>query len=473
MSLAQLSNTLLLIAPCFLLLILTFTDQFKPHAVIRAFIGILIFLVITLFSSSIYFHHIFYVHPVFRSLLELTVILAGVFIFVLTIKYSFFQGVFIIAVAKCYMESVALMVSYVFFLRTGKLPAYTMFSSVVVTAVLVLLSTPLINLFFRKLLRPALDYTASLLTWRLLWIIPVCNNLVYSLVISPNLSEHAVPSGTEFYFVPPLWIFLTFSTYTIILLMMITVSKNAKLEETLHLAEVQINAQQKQTEFFRVRMEETRRIRHDMRHHLLILNGFVEAKDLSGLAAYLRECSALMPVLDQTTYCNSAALNALLCYYKEYGARERVTVGLSVSLPSHLPFSDTDICIIIGNLFENAVEACARMKSQNRFIDLRISMTSSTVLIIIIKNSYEGSIRRAGNFFLSSKAKNRKGIGLSSVMSMVHKYNGISKIEYPQGAPQHMSFEDGQASSDQGYPNPVFKVSILLNARQQNQDADA
>ena len=178
MSLAQLSNTLLLIAPCFLLLILTFTDQFKPHAVIRAFIGILIFLVITLFSSSIYFHHIFYVHPVFRSLLDLKVILAGVFIFLLTIKYSLFQGVFIIAVAKCYMESVALMVSYVFFLRTGKLPAYTMFSSVVVTAVLVLLSTPLINLFFRKLLRPALDYTASLLTWRLLWIIPVCNNLV-------------------------------------------------------------------------------------------------------------------------------------------------------------------------------------------------------------------------------------------------------------------------------------------------------
>ena len=102
------------------------------------------------------------------------------------------------------------------------------------------------------------------------------------------------------------------------------------------------------------------------------------------------------------------------------------------------------MCVILGNLLENAVEACARMHSPEKFIRLSFSMTSSTILVLVIENSFEGTIHRSGNSFLSTKAARRKGIGISSVIQLTESYNGVHKFEY----------------QDQ-----VFKVSILLNAK--------
>ena len=64
------------------------------------------------------------------------------------------------------------------------------------------------------------------------------------------------------------------------------------------------------------------------------------------------------------------------------------------------------------------------------------------VLIIMVENSYEGTVRREDGRFLSSKAEMRKGIGITSVLDVCKKYNGIPKIEYN---------------------GSLFKVSILLN----------
>lgn len=103
-----------------------------------------------------------------------------------------------------------------------------------------------------------------------------------------------------------------------------------------------------------------------------------------------------------------------------------------------------DLCAVISNLLENASEACARMKSADRFINIKISSTTNSLLVIIIENSYEGNIQRLGNAFISSKKKGRRGIGISSVLNITEQYNGISRFEY----------------QDQ-----VFKASVLLKIK--------
>ena len=104
---------------------------------------------------------------------------------------------------------------------------------------------------------------------------------------------------------------------------------------------------------------------------------------------------------------------------------------LQVSLFEKIPIADTEVCIILGNLLENAVEACQRMKSQERFLDVKLSMPSSSILMVQVCNSYEGTVQQmADGSFLSSKRKAQKGIGLSSVLSITEKYNGIARIEH-------------------------------------------
>ena len=74
-------------------------------------------------------------------------------------------------------------------------------------------------------------------------------------------------------------------------------------------------------------------------------------------------------------------------------------------------------------------------------------MPSRLTLVIITENSYEGAIKRTQDGgFLSSKEKNRKGIGISSVTHVIKKYNGISRFDYQEF---------------------VFKAYLLLNAKEQ------
>lgn len=437
---AFLISTFFYIAPCFALLILSFKDQFRLPSLRRVVTGVLLFLAVTFIASRLYFS--FYWSSLARSFLGLAGIVSAVCIFTIVVSYHFVHSLFIISVVKSYSEGVILTVSYIHFLFTGTLPGFNSIIGALLIILVTLLAFPLMYLFFKKLMRPALDYSYTLPPWKYMWVIPVSQNLIYTLTISPDFFRD-LGDYSEFYFIPPLWLLMCFSSYIIFLRMIISVSENANLQERLHLSETLLNAQAKHAELLQSHIEETRRARHDLHHHILALNGFLQARDWTQLEKYLKDYTAHIPET-QSVFCKDPALNALLCHYHENAKEAHIDTSFTVSLPEQLPFPSTDLCVILGNLLENAVEACARMHSPEKFIRLSFSMTSSTILVLVIENSFEGTIHRSGNAFLSTKAARRKGIGISSVIQLTESYNGVHKFEY----------------QDQ-----VFKVSILLNAK--------
>lgn len=436
-------STLFYILPCFFLIILAFWDRLKRHHIPKIFICILSFSAAAFFSSCIYLK---LDSPLLRAMLSLPVLFFGIFLFCSLAIYNFWQGIFIIAVTNCYIENIYLLSLYIHFAITKIFPYLSGLKVIYTTIPLTLITFPFAYMFSKRLLRPALDYTVSLNIWRTMWIIPICNTIIHSLTVTPNISGPYFTPGNAFFFVPPLWTLSSFTTYTIILRMIISLSKNAILQETLHLSEIKINAQQKQLDTLQLYIEQSRRSRHDTQHHILAIKGFLEKQDNKGLNDYLDKLAELFPAFP-ANYCENPAINSLLCYYREITEREQIKTSFSIALDSQIPFPDTDLCIILGNFLENAVEACRRMKSQERYIDLKISMPSRLTLVIITKNSYEGTIQQAQDgTFLSSKEKQRKGIGISSVTNIIEKYNGISRFDYQE---------------------PVFKAFLLLNAKEQ------
>lgn len=333
---------------------------------------------------------------------------------------------------------------YIFFLLKNRLPSFNTFDSSVIRITLTIITFPLIYCFFRKLLRPALDYTASFSIWKQILIIPVCNNILHNLLFSRNISFPDSEPGRFFYFIPPLWIVLTFATYILIMRMVIIVSENASLSEKLHISEIVSDSQHKQTEILQLQIEQTSRQRHDMHHHFLVIDNYIKTEDIRGLNDYIKKYrSSLTPPAE--IFCDNLVLNSLIGYYKELSKNAGTVFSVSISLAKELPVPDTDLCAVVSNLLENAVEACTRMDSQERFINVKISSTTHFLLTVIVENSYEGEILKSGDIFISSKQKGRKGIGISSVLNIVEQYNGISKFEY----------------QDQ-----LFKVSILLKTKQ-------
>lgn len=435
-------NSLLFVAPCILLLYLSFRDQIKAPRPLTVLTAAAAYLMVVLAASRFYLAADTSIQKMILSAASQFI---GIFIFSGASSYTFRQSLFIITVVKNYSENILLFSYQIYFIITGRLPEESVPAISYIMSGLSLAAFPLICLFYKKLMRPALDYTQSQIIWRLIWVIPICNTLIYTMVIAPDISNYTCYPENDFLVIPIFWSMLTFSTYGILLRTIIAISRNAELREKLYLTEIQITAQQKHMQLLQTRIQETRRSRHDIRHHFVVLGNFAKNKDLKGLETYLEKASALSFLQPAEIYCDSSAVNALLSYYKEQAEKEEIKVILKVSLLEKIPVTDTELCIILGNLLENAVEACRRMDSPDRFIDLELSMISGALLVVIIRNSYEGAIQQAqdGTFF-SGKAADRRGIGISSVLNITEKYNGMSRFEYKE---------------------QVFQVSLMLNGK--------
>ena len=92
---------------------------------------------------------------------------------------------------------------------------------------------------------------------------------------------------------------------------------------------------------------------------------------------------------------------------------------------------DMDLCVIMGNMLENALEACRRMEGEEQFIKVR-AIVDGIFLTIVVENSFDGNWQEEGGAYLSRKeASNIRGggVGLSSVRAVCEKHGGMMRIE--------------------------------------------
>ncbi len=287
MTTAHIINTLCFILPCFALLLLAFKDRLRTPVFLHIAGAILSYLLITFYGSGTYASYDAF--PLKYLVIGLFTIILGAIIFDMVTGYRLGQGIFIVAIAKCHAEHVTLLSMYIFFLLKGRLPSFNTFDSSVIRIILTIVTFPLIYRFFRKFLRPALDYTASFSIWNQVWIIPICNNLLHNLLFSQNISSPDSMPDRFFYFIPPLWMILTFATYVLIIRMVVVISENAALSEKVHISETVSNSQYKQSEILQHQIEQTSRQRHDMRHHLLVIDSYIKTENIKGLNDYIKE----------------------------------------------------------------------------------------------------------------------------------------------------------------------------------------
>ena len=434
-------SALLFILPCILILFLTFSDHLRTPTHATAAFSISCFMIIDMAATYIY-----YTKPLTAwtmILLSFAAMLAGVVLFRAASGYSFAQSLFSVAIVMCYTDSIYIFSSQFHYIAAGRLPDGPSTLHTVSTLAISLATFPFVLLLFKRLLRPALDATESLAFWRISWGIPLCSRLLYYLTIFPIFSPNLPTSvQSDIYSAPTLWSIFTFFTYVIALKMVTETTKNARLQEELHISETQFAAQLKQSEMIQQRIEETMRIRHDFRHTLIALQACLDTKDYDGMGEFINNYICSLDSLRPTTYCDNPVVNAIISYYAEMARGDGIAFSASVQLEQKLPLTDTDACIILGNLLENALEACQRQTGTGRYIHVKLHAVHGSSLVIIIDNSYSGIIHKKEHVFLSTKAKNRKGIGIASVLDIVSKYDGVPQFEY-----------DAE----------TFKVSILLH----------
>lgn len=348
------------------------------------------------------------------------------------LRVSWYRILLMIFITESYMDSVSLYkdtlgpwIAQLFdSLMYGSVSVLSRFLILVVTF-------PFMWLFCKKLLKPIMQVEESQPFDKYLWLVPTCFFVMYRTCVNTGELEYieiGFPALAPF--IAILWTIGTFIVYTLVLRMLLDTIEKARLERRLELATISTSIQRKTYEDLLSVVRENRRQRHDFRHHILMIKQYCDAKQYDELQSYLQLYMGTLTFDQQLVFCDNALINTILQYYDGIAKDQHIRCDFALSLPKKLKIQDADICTLLGNAIENAIEACCRQTNTERFIEVKASLMQTSVLVITVRNSYEGEVHKNQAGVLLSSKRSEEGIGVSSIQSIVKAYDGVCNINY-------------------------------------------
>jgi len=154
-------------------------------------------------------------------------------------------------------------------------------------------------------------------------------------------------------------------------------------------------------------------LRHDFKYYLRKIEELLKTGDIEKTKLYLTNIKKQIPESGLHYYCTDHAINSLLTSYAKNCKEFNIEYNVVIILPNSLSIPRYDICIILCNLLENALEACKKIEN-GREIDLAIK-TGGQRMAIRVKNSFNGVVSENAN--------------LRSVRAVAERYGGHISTE--------------------------------------------
>ena len=184
---------------------------------------------------------------------------------------------------------------------------------------------------------------------------------------------------------------------------------------------------QKEREITTLQMRDEK---HNMKNNLISILAYAEEQEYGKMVGFIHE---IMDEggLNRAVIANSGniVVDSQLGYWCVAAREQGIDCSLDISIPMTMPFKGADICLILGNLLENAVEASQKVEGE-RYIKIRMKYDKGN-LLIFVKNSYQGELVRTKDKGLKSTKQDtgNHGVGLPSVRRAAAKYNGTVVID--------------------------------------------
>lgn len=172
--------------------------------------------------------------------------------------------------------------------------------------------------------------------------------------------------------------------------------------------------------------------RHDYHNHIQVLKAHVELGRYEEAKRYLDTLNDDLTTVDTVMKTGNvmvdAILNSKLTMIREKG----IQVDATAMVPQDVPFSGIDLSVLIGNLLDNAMEACLQVRDkEERFIRIYIDIIKKQ-LYVSVSNSMNGRAKRKGLQYLSTKA-GLHGFGLMRIDRIASKYGGFVNRQNEEG----------------------------------------
>ena len=248
-----------------------------------------------------------------------------------------------------------------------------------------------------------------------LFILFIGNNTIFS---SRSLAERGL-EDVLFYLALCIMILVL---YVLILSSTLEIMCRRRTEEELQFARQLISQQREHYNQTLDYIEQVRIIKHDFRHHIHALLNM----DRGERTNYLMNLKRELDMTAEMVFCQNQAVNGLLQEYASRARQDGVEFTARVDLTAHVPVDDLTLCIVTGNLLENALEACRRLTGP-RFILVQARWLDDH-LMMLVENSYTGQIKKNGSRILSSKRDG--GLGILSIKRILNQPGDEFDVDY-------------------------------------------
>lgn len=173
--------------------------------------------------------------------------------------------------------------------------------------------------------------------------------------------------------------------------------------------------------------------RHDYRNHIQAMKSFAAVGDLDAIRRYLDELDTDLSTVDTVVKTGNRMTDAILNSKISLAMSKNIPVSADANIPVALTTPELDLCVIIGNLFDNAIEASLALPEEKRMIRIYMDMKNTQLYLSFTNLTATKKQRIEGGRFRSTKGKGH-GFGLASIDEIVGRHSGYISRNSEDGA---------------------------------------
>lgn len=173
--------------------------------------------------------------------------------------------------------------------------------------------------------------------------------------------------------------------------------------------------------------------RHDYRNHIQTMKAYAVAGDWDAIRNYLDLLDADLQTVDTVIKTGNPMTDAILNSKISLAKAKGITVTADAHIPVRLKSSEIDLCCILGNLFDNAIEASMQLPEEQRLIRVYMTMKNTQLYISFTNFTAGKKLTKQGKLFRSTKGEGH-GLGLVRIDAIVERLDGYISRNSEDGA---------------------------------------
>ena len=162
--------------------------------------------------------------------------------------------------------------------------------------------------------------------------------------------------------------------------------------------------------------------RHDYHNHMQTMNAYLSLKRIDEALTYLSHLEEDLDSIDIAIRTGNVSADAIVSSKVSIARKNEISVNCTARVPKALSVSDVDLCAILGNLLDNAIESCMRVQSEKRLLRIYMGIYRKQLYISVSNSTNESRRQKLADFI--TRKQGEHGFGLQRIDRITEKYDG-------------------------------------------------